>query len=210
MEHLDAIKASAEDINNSFGRALTTIEGWVGALAVSYFSPGAVCSTILGMCVVDLVTGTMLSLKIGRWIASDRTPKEFPELAAVVAEGKKTPFTWKKWGLWAEKMAVVFVLVIGCEWFKLYLLKPGYAEGTRVAEFSIWMIYFVIIFTNFRSSVRNTALVSENRVLLSVWLWMGGNSGIPTLNKFLSSPNPPPAGSIPVPTESEKTNGTPG
>lgn len=196
MEHLDAIKASAEDINQTFGRAITTIEGWVGALGVMYFQPGTIGATIIGVCVMDLFTGTMLSRKITRILKSPDKSGEFPELVNLIVSGKKMPFSWKRWGQWLEKMLVVFGLIAGCEWFKLYLNHNRWsAEG---GAFAIGAVYFVLLFTNLRSIVRNTALVTENSLLLSIWKWMGSYNGIPPIGNFAflqqGSSTPPPGG----------------
>lgn len=179
MDSLEVVKSNLSDLNYCFGRAITTIEGWVGTLGLMYFTPGALGSTILGLCVGDLFTGTVLSRKITRLLKEGYDPKAFPELTALILSGKKTPFTWKKWGHWLEKMLVVFGCMAGGEWFKLWLANnPWSAEG---GNFAIGVMYFVLMFTNFRSIVRNTALVTENELLLSFWKWMGSDHGVPTL-----------------------------
>lgn len=180
MESLEVVKSNLSDINSSFGKAVTTIQGWIGTLGLMYFTPGALGSTILGLCVGDLFTGTVLSHKISRLLKEGYDPKAFPELTALIVSGKKTPFTWKKWGNWLEKMLVVFGCMAGGEWFKLWLVKnPWSADG---GNFAIGVMYFVLMFTNFRSIVRNTALVTENEMLLSFWKWMGSDHGVPTLD----------------------------
>lgn len=180
MESLDVVKSNLSDLNYSFGRTITTIEGWIGTLGLMYFTPGSLGATILGLCVGDLFTGTILSRKITRLLKEGYDPKAFPELTALIISGKKTPFTWKKWGHWIEKMLVVFGCMAGGEWFKLYLVKnPWSAEG---GNFAIGVMYFVLMFTNFRSIVRNTALVTENEMLLSFWKWLGSDHGVPTLS----------------------------
>jgi len=179
VDSLLEVRANISDLNYSFGRAVTTIEGWVGTLWLMYFTPGTLGATILGLCVGDLFTGTILSRKITRLLKDGYDPKAFPELTALILSGKKTPFTWKKWGHWIEKMLVVFGCMAGGEWFKLWLAKnPWSAEG---GNFAIGVMYFVLMFTNFRSIVRNTALVTENELLLSFWKWMGSDHGVPTL-----------------------------
>lgn len=179
----ETVRAVLGDINQSFGKAVTKMEGWAGTLGVMYFSPGAIGSAIVGLCVMDLFTGTILSLKIQRIVKLQDGSQVFPELADIILKGEKEPFTWRRWGQWAEKMLVVFGLIVGGEWFKLYL--EGNAWSATGGEFSIGVVYFVLLFTNFRSIVRNTALVTENSALLSVWKWMGGDSGLPTNLDFL-------------------------
>ena len=182
MSSLEVLRESASSINYSFGRAVTTIEGWIGTLGIMYFSPGTIGATILGLCVVDLFTGTMVSLKTKRILSNPDKTKEFPELMELIASGKKEPFTWKRWSEWLEKMLVVFGLIAGGEWFKLYLASNSWsAEGGSLA---ISVVYFVLLFTNFRSSLRNTALVTENRLLLSVWKWLGSDGGLPPIGNF--------------------------
>lgn len=182
MDNLETAGQYASSINHSFGRAVTTIEGWMGTLGMMYFQPGTIGATILGVCVMDLFTGTMLSRKITRILASPDKSHEFPELMELITTGKKLPFTWKRWGQWLDKMLVVFGLIAGCEWFKLYLNHNEWsADG---GAFAIGAVYFVLLFTNLRSIVRNTALVTENSLLLSIWKWMGSDNGIPPIGNF--------------------------
>lgn len=182
MDNLETVRQYASSINYSFGRAITTIEGWVGTIGLMYFQPGGIGATILGLCVADLFTGTILSRKITRILNNPDKSHEFPELLELISTGKKEPFTWRRWSQWLEKMFVVGGLIIGCEWYKLYLVSNTWsADG---GTWAVTVVYFVLLFTNFRSIVRNTALVTENSLLLSIWKWMGSDNGIPPIGNF--------------------------
>lgn len=192
---LMVIRDYSQQINNAFGRAVTTLEGWLGTIGLLYFQPGKIGAAIFGLCIVDLFTGTMVALKIKRWAKDPNAkPSDYPELAQLVASGKKEAFTWKKWGQWGEKMIVVLALVGGGEWFKLYLSTDAWSR--EAGNVFIAVVYFVLLFTTFRSSIRNTALVTDNNLLMSVWKWLGGDSGLPTNLAFLQqgSSTPPPGG----------------
>lgn len=180
MHRISFIKDLWGELNRSFGKAMTTLQGWVGGILVSYFSPGSVSFTILALQVADLVTGTILALFISRVVkrindGGSEEDEGFPELIAIIRSGKKRRFSWSEWGLWLEKLAVTFVLVIGCEVFKYWLShdKPWILPGLEIV---VGIIYFVLIFTSLRSVVRNTALVTKNNLLLWVWKWMGANA----------------------------------
>lgn len=213
MDSMEIIKAQMVDINQSFGRAVTTMEGWLGTLSVMYFSPGTIGATILGLCLVDLFTGTILALKVRRWVNEGLENKNFPELTEAILAGKKEPFNWKKWGTWTEKVFIVFGLTFGGEWFKLYLAHNPYSA--EIGNYGVNAVYFVLMFTNFRSSVRNTALVTENQLLLSMWKLLGRDGGLPTNMDFLRGLSQQPDVNVKTEvvvvqtTETEKeTNGT--
>lgn len=155
---------------------MTTMEGWVGIIFTTYFSPGSVCLTIFGLCLCDLLTGSMLALKTTRYLRGERyETNDFPELESLIATGKVKPFSWVRWSLWAEKMSVTFVLIFGCELFRFWIAhdRPWTMPGL---DFGIGVIYFVLCFTNLHSIIRNVALITENRMLLVIWKWLGAHA----------------------------------
>ena len=171
---IEYLKNHWNDLSSSFGKAITTIQGWAGILVTVYFSPGTIWTTILGLQVVDLFTGTILALKITRWVNKhviNNFPideEDFPEFIAVIRSGKKKPFNWTAWALWLEKLAVTFILVIGCELFKFWLIKdkPWIIPGVEII---VGIVYFVLVSTNLRSTIRNTALITKSSALLLLW-----------------------------------------
>ena len=176
MDRIEFLKEVFAELNRAFGRATTSLSGWAGGILLTYFSPGTVGITILGLQVAKLATGTILALKISRLIKNKNLNEDdYPEIVAMIRSGKKKPFNWREWGLWLEQLAVTFVLVGGCETFKFWL-SHGKAWLLPGLEILVGVIYFVIIFTTLRSCVRNTALVTQNGMLLWVWKWMGVNA----------------------------------
>ncbi len=172
MDKSTFLEEQGQELLRALSKAFFTVEGWIGALGTAYFSSGSVGQTIFGLCICDLLSGSMLALKITRYLKGNRDEGDFPELEALVKIGKKHPFEWSRWFLWAEKLAVTFICIFGCELFRIWAVhdRPWVMVGI---DLSISLVYFVLIFANLRSIIRNVALVTENRLLLDIWMWMG-------------------------------------
>lgn len=173
MSRFDYLACRTEEVNDTIAKLFGSFYGWITTVVLAtYLTPGNIWEVLLLLWFLDLMSGTMLAIKVGRWIDCGKSFDEFPELAAVVNSGKKDRFNWGRFRLSVEKLISNILLVLGGEHFQMWIThhRP-WSVGSVTFAFSL--AYFMILWTDFRSIVRNVALTTGNPLLIRLWRIMG-------------------------------------
>lgn len=160
------------DIIWSFSSIIGVAAVTLSAYYREYFPPGTVMDAAIKLWVVDIITGTLLSIQIGRWIDNKNKEEDFPELHRIITSGKKRRFSWSILLSCQEQLLVIVVLLWAADITQQWIVneRGWVAPGSAIA---LTVLRFVVIFGLFRSILRNTALITRNRMLIAIWRAMG-------------------------------------
>lgn len=149
---------------NDLVTAFLSITGWGGGFLVNFFGRGTIATTVAVLWCLDLFSGAALARKISRW--DNEIYGEMPEeLQQEIKEKKKAPFSWKRFTYSLEKLTMWMVLILTTQQTRSWL-TVGSPLFYYTFSAVLGIVDFMIVYTEFRSVVKNVAYNTGNPHLL--------------------------------------------
>jgi hypothetical protein len=160
-----------ENFSQNFSHAANTVWGWTGGFLSQFFGRGTVGTTLILLWTLDLIIGTLLATRIKNW-KTDLHGDMSSELKAEIKKGRKKPFSWSRFSLAIEKLAIWLFLAVMCVFIRDWIRHDN-PMFFPVLSTGLGVIEFVLIFTEFRSVLHNGALYTNNKMLLNLDMRLG-------------------------------------